>query len=54
MPRLSVSFLGSAGTVTESKFLVEDARHRLLVDYGLFQGFKALRLKNWAQSAIRC
>ena len=36
------------GTVTGSKFLVEDERHRLLVDCGLFQGFKALRLKNWA------
>ena len=45
---LNLSFLGGVGTVTGSKFLVEDERHRLLVDCGLFQGFKALRLKNWA------
>ena len=45
---LNLSFLGGAGTVTGSKYLVEHERHKLLVDCGLFQGFKALRLKNWA------
>ena len=45
---LNLSFLGGAGTVTGSKYLVENERHELLVDCGLFQGFKALRLKNWA------
>jgi metallo-beta-lactamase family protein len=45
---LNLSFLGGVGTVTGSKFLVEDEGYRLLVDCGLFQGFKALRLKNWA------
>ena len=45
---LNLSFLGGAGTVTGSKYLVEHGDHRLLVDCGLFQGFKALRLKNWA------
>ena len=45
---LKLSFLGGAGTVTGSKYLVENADHRLLVDCGLFQGFKALRLRNWA------
>jgi metallo-beta-lactamase family protein len=45
---LMLSFLGAAGTVTGSKYLVENGNHRLLVDCGLFQGFKALRLKNWA------
>lgn len=45
---LSLSFLGGAGTVTGSKYLVEHENHRILVDCGLFQGFKALRLKNWA------
>jgi metallo-beta-lactamase family protein len=45
---LKLSFLGAAGTVTGSKYLVQDDRHRLLIDCGLFQGFKALRLKNWA------
>ena len=45
---LSLSFLGGVGTVTGSKYLVEHDKHRILVDCGLFQGFKALRLKNWA------
>jgi len=42
-----LTFLGAAGTVTGSKFLVETRRARLLVDCGLFQGLKALRLRNW-------
>jgi metallo-beta-lactamase family protein len=42
-----LSFLGGAGTVTGSKYLVEHENHKVLVDCGLFQGFKALRLKNW-------
>jgi len=45
---IKLSFLGGAGTVTGSKYLVENAKHRILIDCGLFQGFKALRLKNWA------
>lgn len=45
---LSLTFLGGVGTVTGSKYLVEHEKHRILVDCGLFQGFKALRLKNWA------
>ncbi len=45
---LNLSFLGGVGTVTGSKYLVERENHRILVDCGLFQGFKALRLKNWA------
>ena len=49
---LKLSFLGAAGTVTGSKFLVENADHRILVDCGLFQGFKALRLRNWAPFPI--
>jgi metallo-beta-lactamase family protein len=44
----SVTCLGAAGTVTGSKFLVEAGGKRLLVDCGLFQGLKALRLRNWA------
>jgi metallo-beta-lactamase family protein len=41
-------FLGAAGTVTGSRFLVETAGARVLVDCGLFQGTKPLRLRNWA------
>ena len=44
----TIEFLGGAGTVTGSKFLVEAAGRRLLVDCGLYQGVKALRLRNWA------
>jgi len=43
----TVEFLGAAGTVTGSKFLVETAGGRLLVDCGLYQGLKALRERNW-------
>lgn len=43
-----LAFLGAAGTVTGSKYLVEHGPSRLLVDCGLFQGLKALRLQNWA------
>lgn len=44
---MKITFLGGAGTVTGSKYLVETERTRLLVDCGLFQGLKALRLRNW-------
>ncbi len=49
---VNLSFLGGAQTVTGSKYLVETADHRLLVDCGLFQGFKALRLRNWARFPV--
>jgi metallo-beta-lactamase family protein len=42
-----LTFLGAAGTVTGSKYLVEAEGKRLLVDCGLFQGRKDLRLRNW-------
>lgn len=45
---LKLTFLGGAGTVTGSKYLLEQDGVRLLIDCGLFQGFKALRLRNWA------
>ncbi len=44
----TLSFLGAAGTVTGSKHLLEVGDHRVLVDCGLFQGLKELRLRNWA------
>lgn len=44
----SIRFLGAAGTVTGSRFLVEAGRARILVDAGLFQGPKELRLRNRA------
>jgi metallo-beta-lactamase family protein len=46
LPTMRVTFLGGTGTVTGSKTLLShDGRH-LLVDCGLFQGLKQLRLRN--------
>ena len=45
---VNITFLGGADTVTGSKYLVRYDRHSLLVDCGLFQGYKQLRLRNWA------
>jgi metallo-beta-lactamase family protein len=42
-----LTFLGAAGSVTGSKYLVEAAGKRLLVDCGLFQGTSELRERNW-------
>ena len=44
---MKITFLGATGTVTGSKYLIESGTHRILVDCGLFQGLKQLRLKNW-------
>ncbi|PVE05237.1 MBL fold metallo-hydrolase RNA specificity domain-containing protein [Limnohabitans sp. Rim28] len=43
----TITFLGGADTVTGSKYLIEHQQKRLLVDCGLFQGYKQLRLRNW-------
>ncbi|HUW02581.1 MAG TPA: MBL fold metallo-hydrolase [Acidimicrobiales bacterium] len=43
----TLTFLGAAGTVTGSRFLIETAASTVLVDAGLFQGLKKLRLRNW-------
>lgn len=44
MPRIehTLRFLGGAGTVTGSKFLVDSGTSRVLLDCGLFQGYKEL------------
>jgi metallo-beta-lactamase family protein len=45
---MKIQFLGASGTVTGSKYLVEaKSGGRVLVDCGLFQGWKHLRLRNW-------
>jgi metallo-beta-lactamase family protein len=44
---VNITFLGGADTVTGSKYLVRHGDESLLVDCGLFQGFKQLRLRNW-------
>jgi metallo-beta-lactamase family protein len=45
---MRITFHGAAGTVTGSRFLVELGGRKVLVDCGLFQGYKALRLRNWS------
>jgi len=47
MSEVSIAFLGAAGTVTGSRFLLSCGETKVLVDAGLFQGIKELRLRNW-------
>jgi metallo-beta-lactamase family protein len=44
---MKLTFLGASGTVTGSKYLIEIQDKKILVDCGLFQGLKELRLLNW-------
>ncbi|HET7770865.1 MAG TPA: MBL fold metallo-hydrolase, partial [Chloroflexota bacterium] len=44
----SLTFHGAAGTVTGSKFLLEEGGSRVLLDCGLFQGPKVWRERNWS------
>jgi metallo-beta-lactamase family protein len=45
---MQLQFLGATGTVTGSKYLLRSASSQILVDCGLFQGYKDLRLRNWS------
>lgn len=47
MQNVKIHFLGAAGTVTGSKFLIETTEQNILIDCGMFQGLKELREKNW-------
>lgn len=49
---ITVQFLGAAGTVTGSKYLIQAFGKKILVDCGLFQGLKKLRLLNWAKFPV--
>ncbi|HEY9102209.1 MBL fold metallo-hydrolase [Chitinimonas sp.] len=49
---MRLQFLGGTGTVTGSKYLLEVGGMRLLIDCGLFQGYKTLRLRNWARVPV--
>ncbi len=44
---MKLKFLGAAGTVTGSKYLLSTKKHQYLIDCGLFQGLKELRKRNW-------
>ncbi|MFZ2479501.1 MAG: MBL fold metallo-hydrolase RNA specificity domain-containing protein [Propioniciclava sp.] len=48
----TLMFLGAAGTVTGSKYLVTVGARRILVDAGMFQGEKKWRLKNWEEFPV--
>lgn len=45
--KVKLKFLGGAKTVTGSRYLLEVGENKILVDCGLFQGLKDLRLRNW-------
>lgn len=47
MEKIYIHFLGAAGTVTGSKYLITGLGKKILIDCGLFQGLKELRLLNW-------
>ena len=53
LQRRGLQFLGATGTVTGSKYLLRAGDVRLLVDCGLFQGYKQLRLRNWAPLPLK-
>lgn len=48
----TLQFLGAAGTVTGSRYLIRASGQRILVDCGLFQGYKQLRERNWADFPV--
>jgi len=48
----TIQFLGAAGTVSGSKYLVDTGETRFFVDYGMFQGPKRLRLLNWEKPPV--
>ncbi len=49
---MKITFLGATGTVTGSKYLVEGSA-KVLIDCGLFQGYKQLRLRNRAAFPLK-
>ena len=49
---MHLTFLGATETVTGSKYLLETSGKRYLIDCGLFQGYKELRLRNWSKLPV--
>lgn len=52
MNTVKIHFLGASGTVTGSKFYLETSEKNMMIDCGMFQGLKELRLLNWAPLPI--
>lgn len=50
---MKLKFLGATGTVTGSKYLLTAQGKQILIDCGLFQGLKELRLRNWEAPPIK-
>lgn len=49
---MKLTFFGGAGTVTGSKILLEVDYKKILIDCGLFQGLKELRVQNWKKIPV--
>lgn len=49
---MELMFLGATSTVTGSKYLLRTNSQQILIDCGLFQGYKELRLRNWAELPV--
>lgn len=50
--KISIHFLGAAGTVTGSKYIVNACGRQIMIDCGMFQGLKELRLRNWEKLPV--
>lgn len=51
--KIQIHFLGASETVTGSKYLIDTGEKKILIDCGLFQGLKKLRLMNWDYLSVR-
>jgi metallo-beta-lactamase family protein len=49
---MRLTFLGATNTVTGSKFLLSVGNKKILIDCGLYQGLKELRVRNWEKFPI--
>ncbi|MDF3833411.1 MBL fold metallo-hydrolase [Cupriavidus basilensis] len=49
---MELQFLGATDTVTGSRYVLDTGRSRVMVDCGLFQGYKTMRLRNWDRLPI--